>query len=163
MAELPGMGPASCCATGGDAVMVVYALRAVCPIDGYGLRGGTHVPVTVNKRSLRQTGFGLTWADRYCPECGQRTDGQTFTVAGLTAQDQATVEQYRRQRWPDLFGECHWCGASIATTRARVLPLHTDTAGRRCKGTGRAPMRPVLPCRARYATTAHLPAGETTP
>lgn len=143
--------------------MVMYALRAECLIDGYGLRGGALVTLTVNKRSLGKPHPGLTWADRYCPECGHTTLGQTFTDAGLSAKDRAAVEAYRRDRWPDLYGECHWCGASIATTRARVLPLHTNTAGQRCKGTGRAPMRPVEPCRARYGTTAHLPAGETAP
>lgn len=143
--------------------MVVYALRAVCPIDGYRLRGGAQLPVAINKRGLRQLRPALTWTDVRCPECGMRTAGQTYTVAGLTPKDRAAVEAYRRQCWPEMFGECHWCGASIATTRAGVLPWHINTAGRRCKGTGRAPMRPVLPCRARYATDAHLPAGETAP
>lgn len=141
---------------------VMYALRATCPIDGYQLRGGAHMAVTVNKRSLRQLRPALTWADRVCPECGHRTDGQTYTIAGLLPTDRAAVEEYRRRRWPDLYGECHWCGASLAITRQRVLPLHANTAGQRCKGTDRSPMRPVEPCRARYAA-AHLPAGETAP
>ena len=140
---------------------VVYALRAVCPIDGYGLRGGAHMSVAINKRSLRQTGPGLVWTDRHCPECGHTTTGQRFAVANLDPQDRAAVEAYRRDRWPDLYGECHWCGNSLPTTRRGVLPLHTNTAGRRCKGTDRPPMRPVTPCRVPYGATVHLP--DTTP
>jgi len=79
---------------------VVYALRAACPIDGYGLRGGTHLRVAVNKRSLRQIGPALTWVDWRCPECGHPTTGQTFTVAGLWPKDRAAVEAYRHDRWP---------------------------------------------------------------
>jgi hypothetical protein len=79
---------------------VMYALRATCPIDGYGLRGGLHVRVRVNKRSLRQIGPGLTWADYRCPECGHPTTGQTFTIAGLTPSDRAAVEAYHSTRWP---------------------------------------------------------------
>lgn len=141
---------------------VMYALRSECPIDGYQLHGGAHLRVAVNKRSLRQVGPALTWTDHRCPECGQSTAGQTFAIAGLPTADRDAVEAYRRRRWPDLYGECHWCGASLAVTSRRVLPLHTDTADRRCKGTDRPPMRPVVAACVsdRRIVTAHLPAGE---